>query len=160
MIGGMLRIGRLTISDRAVAGTIPDLGGTEIERMLSDLLGEDVKFVSRIVGHDRNRIADAIRSLVDDEGCTLVLTAGGTGPLRRDVTPEATRLVIEKELPGFGEILRMKYYETTKTAVLLRSTAGIRSHALIVNLPGTPEGIRSSLEILGPAIYECIVHIR
>ncbi|MGN0834294.1 MAG: molybdenum cofactor synthesis domain-containing protein [Candidatus Spyradosoma sp.] len=156
----MLRIGRLTICDRTLAGITPDLSGKEIERMLSDLLGEDITFVSRIVGHDRNRIADAIRSLVDDERCTLVLTAGGTGPARRDVTPEATRLVIEKELTGFGEILRMKYYETTKTAVLLRGTAGIRSHALIVNLPGKPEGIRSSLEILGPAIYECIMHVR
>lgn len=158
--GVMLRIGRLTISNRTVSGQAPDLSGIEIEKQLVELLGEDIKFVTRIVGHDRNRIADAIRSLVDDEGCTLVLTAGGTGPLRRDVTPEATRLVIEKELPGFGEILRMKYYETTKTAVLLRVTAGIRSHALIVNLPGTPDGIRSSLEILGPAIYECVVHIR
>lgn len=156
----MLRIGRLTISSRPASQHIPDLSGNEIEKQLVDLLGEDIRFVSRFVGHDRNRIADAIRSLVDDEGCTLVLTAGGTGPLRRDVTPEATRLVIEKELPGFGEILRAKYYETTKTAVLLRVTAGIRSHALIVNLPGTPDGIRSSLEILGPAIYECIVHIR
>lgn len=156
----MLKIGRLTVSDRVVAGTIPDLSGSEIERMLTELLGEDIRFVSRFVGHDRNRIADAIRSLVDDDGCTLVLTAGGVGPLRRDTTPEATRLVIEKELPGFGEILRMKYYETTKTAVLLRCTAGIRSHALIVNLPGQPEGIRSALEILGPSIYECVVHIR
>ena len=156
----MLKIGRLTVSERTLAGISADLGGSEIERVLIELLGEDVKFVSRYVGHDRNRIADAIRSLVDDEGCTLVLTAGGVGPLRRDSTPEATRLVIEKELPGFGEILRIKYFETTKTAVLLRGTAGIRSHALIVNLPGQPEGIRSALEILGPAIYECIVHIR
>ena len=161
IIGGvMLRIGRLTISDSAFSGRTPDLSGIEIEKQLVELLGEDIKFVTRIVRHDRNRIADAIRSLVDDDRCTLVLTAGGTGPLRRDVTPEATRLVIEKELPGFGEILRMKYYETTKTAVLLRVTAGIRSHALIVNLPGTPDGLRSSLEILGPAIYECVVHIR
>lgn len=156
----MLRIGRLTICDNTLAGITPDLSGKEIERMLIELLGEDVTFVSRIVGHDRNRIADAIRSLVDDERCTLVLTAGGTGPARRDVTPEATRLVIEKELPGFGEILRMKYYEISKTALLLRVAAGIRSHALIVNLPGKPEGIRSSLEILGPAIYECIMHVR
>ncbi|MCD8283981.1 MAG: molybdopterin adenylyltransferase [Opitutae bacterium] len=156
----MLRIGRLTICEPSKSGRTAVLNGEEIERQLGELLGEDVKFVSRSVGHDRNRIADAIRSLVDDEGCTLVLTSGGTGPFRRDVTPEATRLVIEKELPGFGEILRMKYYETTKTAVLLRVTAGIRSHALIVNLPGTPEGLRSALEILGPAIYECVVHIR
>ncbi len=155
----MLRIGRLTVSDGKSEKT-PNINSKEIEKQLADLLGEDLRFVSRSVGHDRNRIADAIRSLVDDEGCTLVLTAGGTGALRRDVTPEATRLVIEKELPGFGEILRMKYYETTRTAVLLRVTAGIRSHALIVNLPGTPEGLRSSLEILGPAIYECIAHIR
>ncbi len=156
----MLTIGRLTICDETAAGKKQDLNGEEIERQLGELLGEDVKFVSRVVSHERNRIADAIRSLVDDERCTLVLTAGGTGPFRRDVTPEATRLVIEKELPGFGEILRMKYYETTRTAVLLRVTAGIRSHSLIVNLPGTKEGLRSALEILGPAIYECVVHIR
>ncbi|MBQ8723034.1 MAG: hypothetical protein IJY80_01965, partial [Opitutales bacterium] len=79
----MLRIGRLTISNRTVSGQAPDLSGIEIEKQLVELLGEDIKFVTRIVGHDRNRIADAIRSLVDDEGCTLVLTAGGTGPLRR-----------------------------------------------------------------------------
>ena len=153
----MFKIGRLTITNSEFPHA--SLDDPIIEEKLIELLGDSAIFVSRQVIHDRNRIADAIRSLVDDEQCALVLTAGGVGPVRRDVTPEATRLVIEKELPGFGEILRMKYYETTKTALLLRTTAGIRSHALIVNLPGTAEGILSALDILGPAIYECVIHI-
>ncbi|MCR5183405.1 MAG: molybdopterin adenylyltransferase [Opitutales bacterium] len=154
----MFKIGRLTVTNSSEPHLTLD--DQDIENVLRELLGDSLSFVSRKVCHDRNRIADTIRSLVDDEQCSLVFTAGGVGPLRRDVTAEATRLVIEKELPGFGEILRMKYYETTKTALLLRTTAGIRSHSLIVNLPGTPEGIRSAIDILAPAIYECVIHIR
>lgn len=156
----MFKIGRLTVTAETTDFVHASLDEPAVEEKLIDLLGDDIVFVSHRVGHDRNRIADAIRSLVDDEKCSLVITSGGVGAVRRDVTPEATRLVIEKELPGFGEILRMKYYETTKTALLLRTTAGIRSHSLIVNLPGTPEGIRSAIDILGPAIYECVIHIR
>jgi molybdopterin adenylyltransferase len=97
--------------------------------------------------------------LVDEEHCSLVLTAGGTGPSARDFTPEATRAVLEKELPGFGEIMRMTNYAKVKTAILSRATAGIRGRSLIINLPGRPTAVAECLPLLLPAIAEALDHV-
>jgi molybdopterin adenylyltransferase len=92
--------------------------------------------------------------------CDLVVTTGGTGISARDVTPEATKIILEKELPGFGEIMRVKSFAKVKTAILSRAVAGVRGKSLIVNLPGKPSAVRECLEILAPAIHEGVAHLR
>jgi molybdopterin adenylyltransferase len=108
---------------------------------------------------DRSLIESTLRRLCDDEACPLVLTTGGTGPAPRDVTPEATRAVLERELPGFGEIMRAHSYAKVQTAILSRATAGTRKRTLIVNLPGNPRAIRECLPLLVPAILEAMRHL-
>ena len=100
-----------------------------------------------------------LRRLCDEEQCELVVTTGGTGPAARDITPEATRAVLERELPGFGEVMRMQSFEKVKTAILSRATAGTRGHTLIVNLPGNPRAIGECLPLMLPAIVEAIDHL-
>ena len=99
-------------------------------------------------------ISHTLRELADRQGCDLVVTTGGTGPAVRDVTPEATRAVLEKELPGFGEIMRARSFATVPTAILSRATAGTRGRTLIVNLPGKPSAVAECLELLRTAIVE------
>src|SRR6202000_2060063 len=101
---------------------------------------------------ERERIEAALREMCDREHCDLVVTTGGTGPSARDVTPEATRAVLERELPGFGEAMRMQSFAIVKTAILSRATAGTRGRSLIVNLPGTPRAIGECLPVILPAI--------
>jgi len=105
-------------------------------------------------------IASTLRGLADDRACDLVVTTGGTGISARDVTPEATRQVLEKELPGFGEMMRAQSFAKVPTAILSRATAGTRGRTLIVNLPGKPTAVRECLEILAPAIREGVAHLR
>jgi molybdopterin adenylyltransferase len=100
-----------------------------------------------------------LQRLADQEKCSLIITTGGTGPALRDVTPEATREILERELPGFGEIMRVRSYEKVKTAILSRATAGIRGQSLIINLPGRPQAIEECLSLLGPAIAEALEHV-
>ena len=152
-----MKIGRLTASDRANAGTYDDLSGPEIEAAI------EKAFVSRRIEWDRvlvpdeqPAIAEALRALADEKCCQLIVTTGGTGPADRDVTPEATRSVIEKELPGFGEIQRMRTVDIAPTSILSRSTAGVRGRCLIVNLPGRPSAVRECLDVLCPAILKAI----
>ena len=155
-----MKIGCLTISDRASAGIYEDKSGPEIEAALLGLFSEGAEFVRALVPDERLRIEEALTRLVDGEGCALVVTTGGTGPAPRDVTPEATRAVIAKELPGFGEIMRARSFETVPTAILSRATAGIRGSSLLVNLPGNPKAVRECLAILGPAILDALGHLR
>lgn len=154
-----MTIGRITLSDRASAGVYADESGPEIERVVAALFDEPVTWVSRLLPDDRAALADALRELADVRQCPLIITTGGTGPGPRDVTPEATRDVLEKELPGFGEIMRAQSFAVVKTAILSRATAGIRGRSLIVNLPGRPRAIGECLPLLGPAIAECLDHI-
>jgi molybdopterin adenylyltransferase len=98
--------------------------------------------------------------LADEQGCDLIVTTGGTGISARDFTPEATRAILEKELPGFGEIMRVQSFTRVKTSILSRAVAGTRGRSLIVNLPGKPTAVRECLEILAPAIREVIAHLR
>ncbi|HEY8900666.1 MAG TPA: molybdopterin adenylyltransferase [Chthoniobacterales bacterium] len=155
-----MKVGRVTASDRAAAGIYEDLSGPAIEQALAAILPGVHTFVARLVADDTDILAATLAELADVERCELIITTGGTGPTPRDVTPEATRRVLEKELPGFGEIMRMKSFAIAPTAILSRATAGIRGTSLIVNLPGSPKAVRECLEILAPAILEGTRHLR
>jgi len=155
-----MKIGRLTISDRASAGIYADRSGPEIERVLREFLGQDAHFEPLLVPDEVEKISAALRRFADELKCDLVVTTGGTGISPRDVTPEATRAVLEKELPGFGEIMRTRSFAKVKTAILSRAAAGTRGTTLILNLPGKPTAVRECLEILAPAIREGVAHLR
>lgn len=155
-----MKVGRLTLSDRAASGIYDDASGPEIERIVQKLFDEPLDFVRALLPDDREQIERELIRLADDEGCSLILTTGGTGPSARDVTPEATRAVIGKELPGFGELMRQQSYARgIKTAILSRALAGVRGRSLLINLPGRPTAIAECLPLLGPAIAECLDHI-
>ncbi|HEU5396537.1 MAG TPA: molybdopterin adenylyltransferase [Verrucomicrobiae bacterium] len=155
-----MKIGRLTISDRASAGVYEDRSGPEIEKVLCEFFGSAAKFESAIVPDEIPIISATLRKFADEMKCDLVVTTGGTGIASRDVTPEATRAVLEKELPGFGEIMRTQSFAKVKTAILSRAVAGTRGRTLIVNLPGKPSAVRECLEILAPAMQEGMAHLR
>jgi molybdopterin adenylyltransferase len=150
------RIGILTVSDRAAAGLYPDEGGPAIRTELTRLLVSPWEIVSRLVPDGMENVRDAVVALVDEEGCDLVLTTGGTGPAPRDLTPEGTEAACTRMMPGFGELLRRRSLEQVPTAILSRQTAGIRGRALIVNLPGRPSSIGLSLLAVMPAVPYCL----
>lgn len=152
-----MKVARITISDRASTGVYEDRGGPEIERVFRETWKADCEMISRVIPDERTLIS---RTLIDLSGeCALILTTGGTGPAPRDITPEATRDVIEKEMPGFGEAQRMLSFPTVPTAILSRATAGVRGRCLILNLPGNPKAIAECLPPLIPAIREAIKHL-
>jgi molybdopterin adenylyltransferase len=155
-----MRIARVTLSDRASSGVYEDRSGPEIERVMTELGFQDITWVSVLMPDHRSSIEDTLRRLADEDGCDLILTTGGTGPAPRDVTPEATRAVLDRELPGFGEIMRMQSFARVPTAILSRSTAGTRGRSLIVNLPGNPKAIGECLPLIAPAIREALRHLR
>ena len=150
------RIGILTVSDRAYRGVYEDLGGPAIHEYLSEVLSNDWEPVAMVVPDEFDQITAALIRMVDDEGCSLVVTTGGTGPAVRDISPDATEAVCEKMMPGFGELMRQVSLQFVPTAILSRQTAGIRGRALIVNLPGKPSAIRDCLDAVMPAIPYCL----
>jgi molybdopterin adenylyltransferase len=150
------KIGILTVSDRASRGEYTDRGGPAILAYLGEVLSCDWTAVARVTADEQEGIATVLRELVDQAGCCLVITTGGTGPAPRDVTPEATEQVCEKLMPGFGELMRTESLKAVPTAILSRQTAGIRGSALIVNLPGQPKAIGECLDAVFPAIPYCI----
>ena len=150
------KIGILTVSDRASRGEYEDRGGPAIAEYLDEVLSSQWEPVARIVTDDQPLIEEALVELVETEGCSLVVTTGGTGPASRDVTPEATEAVCQKMMPGFGELMRKVSLEKVATAILSRQTAGILGSALIVNLPGQPRAIGECLDAVFPAIPYCI----
>lgn len=150
------RIGIVTVSDRASRGEYEDLGGPAIRAYFEEVLTSPWDGVARVVEDDRARIEETLTTLVDDEGCSLVVTTGGTGPALRDVTPEATEAIADKLMPGFGELMRQVSLQYVPTAILSRQTAVIRGRALIVNLPGKPKSIRECLDAVMPAVPYCI----
>jgi molybdopterin adenylyltransferase len=158
MSGRKFLVGRVTLSDRAASGIYEDASGPEIERVLRDFFDEEMQFHARVLPDDRTTIEETLRAMID-EGLPLIVTTGGTGPSARDITPEATRAVLEKELPGFGEIMRMKSFERVPTAILTRAVAGVAGRSLIVNLPGRPAAIGECLALIAPAIAECLDHV-
>ena len=152
----MIKIGILTISDRASRGEYEDKGGPAIRACLAEILSCAWEPVARVIPDERDLIEATLKELCDREGCCLVVTTGGTGPSKRDVTPEATEAVCEKMLDGFGEQMRAVSLKIVPTAILSRQVAGIRGRALIVNLPGKPSAIRDCLMAVFPAIPYCI----
>jgi molybdopterin adenylyltransferase len=150
------RIGIVTVSDRASAGIYEDLSGKAIIDTLNAYLTSEWEPVYQVIPDEQDQIEATLVRLVDDEQCCLVVTTGGTGPARRDVTPEATEAVCDRMMPGFGELMRAESLKFVPTAILSRQTAGLRGSSLIVNLPGKPKSIRECLDAVFPAIPYCI----
>ncbi|HUP98456.1 MAG TPA: molybdopterin adenylyltransferase [Usitatibacter sp.] len=141
-----VRVGLVAASDRASQGVYKDEGIPALEQWLAGALLNPVEFERRLVPDERAEIEAALRDLVDVRGCHLIVTTGGTGPAARDVTPEATLAVADREMPGFGEQMRRISLEFVPTAILSRQVAAIRGKTLILNLPGQPKSIRETLE--------------
>ncbi len=142
----MLVIGLVSISDRAAGGVYEDKGIPALQEWLTAALTTPWRAETRLIPDDRASIENTLKNLVDRDGCSLVLTTGGTGPAPRDVTPEATLAVADKEVPGFGEEMRRISLNFVPTAILSRQVAVIRKQSLIINLPGQPKSIRETLE--------------
>ena len=140
-----VRIGIVSVSDRASSGVYADQGLPALKAWLTRALLNPITFEERLIPDEQDRISAALIELVDS-GCALVLTTGGTGPALRDVTPEATRAVAHKEMPGFGEQMRQISLRFVPTAILSRQCAVIREKSLILNLPGQPKSIAETLE--------------
>lgn len=140
-----VRIGIVSVSDRAAGGVYEDKGLPALRDWLTRALRNPIDFEARLIADERERISATLVELVD-AGCSLVLTTGGTGPAPRDVTPEATLAVAEREIPGFGEQMRQIGLAFVPTAILSRQVAVIRGRTLIVNLPGQPKSIQETLE--------------
>src|SRR5215475_14179839 len=151
-----IRIGILTVSDRASQGVYQDLGGPAIRECLTEILSCPWEAVPRVIPDERPLIEATLEELCDREKCCLVVTTGGTGPAKRDVTPEATEAVCEKMMPGFGELMRQVSLRSVPTAILSRQTAGVRGKSLIINLPGKPAAIRECLLAVMPSVPYCI----
>jgi len=146
-----MKIGIITMSDRASAGIYEDKSSKEIEKYLKENIKNDFNIEYRLIPDDYNKIIDTLKELIDLE-CALILTTGGTGPAPRDVTPEATKEVLDKELIGFGELMRMHSLKYVPTSILSRATAGVAKKSFILNLPGSPKAIKENLEAVFPAI--------
>jgi molybdopterin adenylyltransferase len=153
---GIVRIGILTCSDRAAKGIYDDKGGPAIAGWLSETLSSPWQAVAAITSDDRSSIAGQLLRMADEEGCSLILTTGGTGPALRDVTPEATMSICDRLLPGFGEAMRMASLREVPTAILSRQKAGLRGACLIINLPGRPSSIKTCLDAVFAAVPYCL----
>ena len=147
----MVKIGIVTMSDRASAGIYEDKSSKEIEKFLKENITNEYEIIYRLIPDDYQKIIDTLNELVNMK-CSLILTTGGTGPAKRDVTPEATKEVIEKELPGFGELMRMHSLKYVPTSILARGLAGVVKNSFILNLPGSPKAIKENLEAVWAAI--------
>ena len=151
-----IKIGIITISDRASANIYEDLSGKEIIKTLNEYLVSKWDKVYDVIPDEIDIIEQTMMNMTDELGCNLIITTGGTGPSKRDVTPEATHNVCDRMMPGFGELMRQESLKYVPTAILSRQTAGLRNNTLIVNLPGKPKSIRECLDAVFPAIPYCI----
>ncbi|MBN1828279.1 MAG: MogA/MoaB family molybdenum cofactor biosynthesis protein [Deltaproteobacteria bacterium] len=153
-----MTVGVLTISDKGARGEREDVSGREVIKLLKELAATIA--VYEIVPDERNVIAEKLSAYADLRKLDLVVTTGGTGVSPRDVTPEATKDIIDRELPGFSEAMRSESLKKTPHAMLSRSIAGIRKRTLIINLPGSPRGARENLAVVMPAIKHAIEKIQ
>ena len=153
----LVKIGIVSISDRASTGVYEDKGLPALQTWLTSALKNPLQFESRLIPDEKERISATLVELVD-AGCSLVLTTGGTGPAIRDVTPEATLAIADKEMPGFGEQMRQISLKFVPTAILSRQVAVIRGQSLIINLPGQPKSIAETLEGLKDSQGQSVVH--
>jgi molybdopterin adenylyltransferase len=146
-----IRIGLVSISDRASSGVYQDKGLPALEQWLQQAISSPIRLTTRLIPDEQPLIEATLKELADTDGCSLVLTTGGTGPAKRDVTPEATLAISDKEMPGFGEQMRQISLRFVPTAILSRQVAVIRGACLIINLPGQPKAIQETLEGLKDA---------
>jgi len=148
-----MKFGIVCVSDRCYRGECEDRSGPAIAECLKEISSENEY---RLVPDEKEMIAGAIVSLADDYGADVVFTTGGTGFAPRDITPEATKSVIEKEVPGISEAIRAKSLEITDRAMLSRAVSGIRGKTLIINLPGSPKAVRESIEVVLPILQHAV----
>jgi molybdopterin adenylyltransferase len=153
----LVKIGIVSISDRASTGVYEDKGLPALQTWLTTALKNPLQFEARLIPDEKERISATLVELVD-AGCSLVLTTGGTGPAIRDLTPEATLAIADKEMPGFGEQMRQISLKFVPTAILSRQVAVIRGQSLIINLPGQPKSIAETLEGLKDSQGQSVVH--
>lgn len=153
-----LKIGLISISDRASSGIYEDKGIPSLKEWLNNALITPFEIEARLIADEQSMIEATLIELVDAHGCHLILTTGGTGPALRDVTPEATLAVADKEMPGFGEQMRQISLNFVPTAILSRQVAVIRKQSLIINLPGQPKAIAQTLEGLKDEAGNTLVH--
>ncbi|WP_127471036.1 molybdopterin adenylyltransferase [Thiomicrorhabdus aquaedulcis] len=156
MQNNQINIGFVTISDRASRGEYQDLGGPAMLDWVSQALKGSWQAHSRVIADEQSLIEATLIELADVHGCSLILTTGGTGPAKRDVTPEATAAVCDKILDGFAEQMRAQSLKYVPTAILSRQIAGTRGASLIINLPGKPSAIGECLAAVFPAVPYCI----
>ena len=148
-----MKFGIICVSDRCFSGEKEDMSGAAIAECVKELSGENEY---RLVPDEKEMIAKAIVSLCDDFGADVVFTTGGTGFAPRDITPEATKEVIEKEVPGISEAIRAKSLEITDRAMLSRAVSGIRGRTLVINLPGSPNAVRESIAVVLPVLEHAV----
>ena len=156
MKSNVIRIGIINISDRASKGEYEHLPGKAIVSTLNEYLKNSWEKEYSVIPDEQDIIEKTMKEMADQKGCCLIITSGGTGPAKRDVTPEATEAVCNKMMPGFGELMRMESLKYVPTAILSRQTAGIRNNTLIINLPGKPKAIRQCMDAVFPAVPYCI----
>ncbi|OPX26346.1 MAG: molybdopterin adenylyltransferase [Epsilonproteobacteria bacterium] len=152
----MINIGIITTSDRASRGTYEDISGKAIKQCIDSFVTNDIQYYYEVIEDEQTTIEKTLLDMADNIGCDLIVTTGGTGPAKRDVTTEATLNVCEKILPGFGELMRSTSLQYVPTAILSRQTAGTRGSSLIINLPGKPKSIKECLDVVFPAVPYCI----
>ena len=152
----MVRIGILTVSDRAARGDYADLGGPAIVEWLTRAITSPWEPVRRIIPDGFESVRDALIGLCDEAGVDLLLTTGGTGPSPRDCTPEATEAVMQRAMPGFGEAMRRASLQQVPTAILSRQTSGLRGKCLMINLPGKPSAVAVCLQAVFAAVPYCL----
>ena len=151
-----IKIGVITTSDRASAGIYEDISGVAIMDTMKEYLLNECEYEYRCIPDEQSLIETTLIELSRDRNCDLIITTGGTGPSKRDVTTEATLNVCDKILDGFGEQMRAVSFKYVPTAILSRQTAGICNDSLIINLPGKPKSIRECLDAVFPAVPYCI----
>ena len=156
MVGDPVVLGVLTVSDRASVGEYEDEGGPAIVGFFEEAIASEWRHHYQVVPDEVDSISSALIDMVDNLGCDVIVTTGGTGPAKRDVTPEATELVCERILPGFGEQMRSISLQFVPTAILSRQVGGTRGKSLIFNLPGRPKAIRETIDEIWKSVPYCL----
>ena len=154
-----MKIGYITLTEPTAAGAKPGNPGSEVEKVIASIFSEKSQFVSVSVANNRKQISAALIRLCDEEKCPLVLTLGGTGPAPDHITPDVTMEIVDRKLPGFGEIMRYYSYERFKVSVLSRAEAGVRGKSLIINLPAKPKPVKFCLRLLQEGISVALEQI-
>jgi len=154
----MITVGILTLSDKGARGEREDLSGVEIKRLVADIPAEVKAY--EVIPDEKFLIKDKLIEYADELGLDVIITTGGTGVSPRDVTPDATLEVIDKEIPGMAEVMRFESLKKTPRAMISRAVVGLRGHTLIINLPGSPKGVRENLSAILPAISHAVEKIK